>query len=156
MVGFEPPKLAAWSGWAALDPAGGGVAGVEPADGAGADLMAAARSRGDWNAAAARFTAGENVRAPSVDTATIGAIGASFGASSPAGSYRQPTATTSSLPLRRCTASPEMGRSRSLGLVATRLSLTSVVTQVAPKSVERPTNTLPLTSPSWVSHPSRA
>src|SRR5579885_3029563 len=156
-VGFDPPKLAAWLGCAFLDP-GGAVVVVAPGATVvvGALFRASARRLSCWKAAAARLTAGPKVLAPSVETAIMGRIGASLGESRPTGLSRHPTATTSSLPFRRSTVSPEMGRSYSLGLVWVRLSRTIVVVQVDPKSVDRPTNTLPVESPSCVSQPSRA
>src|SRR5690349_6659227 len=88
--GLLPPKLAAWSGCAALEPAGAAGGGGVPGS-VVVVLRASARFWGWAHAGAETSTESENVLPPSVETATCGSRGCRLGATDVRNSDRQAT-----------------------------------------------------------------
>src|SRR5688572_8149102 len=137
---LEPPKLAAWSGWAALDPTAGVVVLVVVTPGASVtvvrDVSACWRTGAASNWPSARFTGAPKLRPPSVDTATIGRLGSAFGAVALGLLRLKLTTTTSSLPCLVSTTRPWAGRTFSAASpVFPRALYTRALSQVSPRLV---------------------
>jgi hypothetical protein len=124
--------------------------------------MAWVRNASSLNADTARLSGSEKVLLPSVETATKGWYARRLLESNRrlGKAVFQPTYTTSALPLRRSTSTQAMGPFDSTASPSLpRAWRTNVVSQLRPKSSERPRRTLTLPRlhpPSDVSHPLRA
>src|SRR4051812_4350039 len=141
------PKLAAWFGVAALEPAGAAVV-VVVGPGAAVVVVTAASawSRMAWGSKtlSERLTASPKVRPPSWETATIGMAGTAFGAGGLATLRENVTYTTSSLPAWGSTAMLWTGRMFSAASpVLSRALRTTTVSHESPRLAERATSTAP-------------